>query len=78
MNISVEDISISAGRLLREAGSPDVADESGWACAWLQACGYPGLELLFEALDTTPPEARHPQLRRDTLGLDLQDRKSVV
>ena len=73
MNSSVEDISAAASRLLREAGSPDIADESSWACAWLQACGYPGLELLFEAIDTTPPEARTPQLTPDSLGLDLQN-----
>src|SRR5690349_6658851 len=62
VNISIEHISTAAGRLLREAGSPDIAEESGWACAWLQACGYPGLELMFEAIDTTSPEARNPQL----------------
>jgi hypothetical protein len=73
VNISVEDISAAAGRLLREAGSPEIADESGWACAWLQACGYPGVELMFEAIDTTPPEARHPQLMPDSIGLDLQN-----
>ncbi len=77
MNISFENISAAAGRLLHEAGSPDVAKESGWACAWLQACGYPGLELMFEALDTTPPQARHPQLTPDALGLDLHNISSV-
>jgi hypothetical protein len=73
VNISIEDISTAAGRLLREAGSPDIAEEGGWACAWLQACGYPGLELMFEAIDTTSPEARNPQLMPDALGLDLQN-----
>lgn len=68
-----EDISAAAGRLLREAGSPDIAAESGWACAWLQACGYPGLELMFEALDTTPPPGRNPALTPDSLGLDLHN-----
>jgi hypothetical protein len=59
--------------VLREAGSPDIAEKSGWACAWLQACGYPGLELMFEALYTTPPQARNPQLMPDSLGLDLHN-----
>jgi hypothetical protein len=71
--MSFENISAAAGRLLREAGSPDIAEESGWACAWLQACGYPGLELMFEALDTTPPATRNPQLTPDSLGLDLHN-----
>jgi hypothetical protein len=73
VNISFEDISVAASRLLRDAGSPDIAQDSGWACAWLQACGYPGLELMFEALGTTPPEARRPPLTPDPLGLDLQN-----
>jgi len=73
VNVSFESISAAACRLLREAGSPDIAEESGWACAWLQACGYPGLDLMFEALDTTPPLTRHPQLTPDSLGLDLHN-----
>ena len=71
--ITFEDISAAARRLLREAGSPGIAEESGWACAWLQACGYPGVELMFEALDTTPPQARNTALTPDPLGLDLHN-----
>jgi hypothetical protein len=73
VNVSLESLSAAASRLLRKAGSPEIAEESGWACAWLQACGYPGLEQLFEALDTTPRQARDPQLTPDALGLDLQN-----
>jgi hypothetical protein len=44
------------------------AREIGWAAAWLEACGYPGLQMLAEAL-------AHPvqdiELRRDAMGLDL-------
>jgi len=69
--IGFDDLSAAAARLLRDSGSPDIAEESGWACAWLAACGYPGVELLLEALDATPPEARHPVLEADVLGLDL-------
>ncbi len=71
MQVEFDDLSAAAARLLRENGSPDIAQDCGWACAWLQACSYPGLELLIEALDTTPPEARHPELTPDALGLDL-------
>ncbi len=72
-NISFEDLSAAASRLLRQDGAADIAETMGWACAWLEACSYPGLTLLFEALDTTPPEARHPALEPDVLGLDLRD-----
>jgi hypothetical protein len=73
VNVSFAVFSQAAARALNEAGSHDIADESGWACAWLQACGYPGLELLFEALDTTPPEERNPSVTPDVLGLDLHN-----
>ena len=73
VSIAIEDISASAGRRLRDAGSPEIAEESGWACAWLEACAYPGVELLLEALDTTPPEQRAQKLEPDVLGLDLRN-----
>jgi hypothetical protein len=73
VSISFEDVTAAASRLLRNAGSADIAEESGWACAWLQACGYPGIELLFEALEATPAEARNPVLAPDGLGLDLRN-----
>lgn len=42
---------------------------SAWACGWLQACGYPGVQLLLEALG----DERHSlALNRDALGLDLE------
>ena len=73
MSIAIEDISQAAARRLRDAGSPGIAEDSGWACAWLEACGYPGVELLLEALDTTPAAERSPVLEPDVLGLDLQN-----
>lgn len=73
MQIEFDELSAKAAQLLGKSGSPDIAEESGWACAWLQACAYPGLELLLEALDTTPPETRSPGLEPDTLGLDLRN-----
>jgi hypothetical protein len=48
------------------ADAPDMA----WAAAWLEACGYSGLELLSQALDD---ERRTLELTRDALGLDLQN-----
>jgi len=52
------------GRLATALGSGDIA----WACAWLEACGYPGLKLLAEALGD---DDRDRPLHRDVLGLDL-------
>lgn len=73
MQIGFDDLAATATRLLQNHGEAEIAQDLGWACAWLEACSYPGLTLLFEALDTTPPEARHPALEPDVLGLDLQD-----
>jgi hypothetical protein len=51
----------------REIGeSQDIA----WACAWLEACSYPGLRMLEEALQ----DARsNLVLQRDALGMDLDN-----
>jgi hypothetical protein len=62
----------AASRLLTVEDLPEIAKDCGEACAWLEACGYPGLKLLFEALDTTPASERHPDLVLDSLGLDLR------
>jgi hypothetical protein len=43
--------------------------DMAWACAWLEACGYPGLHMLAEALTDPVQEV---ELRRDAMGLDLQ------
>ena len=73
VTVPYDGLAKAATRLLDAAGLPDIAKDCGQACAWLDACGYPGLKLLFEALDTTPPEARHLELKPDALGLDLKD-----
>ena len=44
--------------------------EIAWACAWLEACGYPGLKLLVEALGDQRCDL---ELSRDALGLDLKN-----
>ena len=58
--------SIAALPGLRACGD---AGEIGWACTWLEACGYPGLTLLAEAL-ADPVRDFDP--RRDATGLDLR------
>jgi hypothetical protein len=63
----------AATRLLELENLPEIAKDCGEACAFLEACGYSGLKLLFEALDTTPAAERHPPLEPDTLGLDLKN-----
>jgi hypothetical protein len=63
----------AATRFLVAEDLPEIAKDCGEACAWLEACGYPGLKLLFEALDTTPAPERHPDLEPDSLGLDLHN-----
>jgi hypothetical protein len=44
--------------------------EIAWATLWLEACGYSGVKLLAEALGD---EARSLTLRRDALGIDLEN-----
>ena len=47
----------------RKSGSA----ETGWACAWLCACGYQGIGMLLEALADPP---RMPALAKTVLGVD--------
>lgn len=54
---------------LNQLDVPDAA-EIAWATVWLDACGYPGIALLAEALGD---ERRNLELARDALGLDLQN-----
>jgi hypothetical protein len=56
------------GQALASHGVPEPA-ETAWAALWLEACGYPGLDILAEAL---ADERRDLALCRDALGLDLQ------
>ncbi|MFN0190372.1 MAG: hypothetical protein ACKVP5_00105, partial [Aestuariivirga sp.] len=49
-------------------GRRNGAARTAWACGWLEACGYPGLKLLREALSEP---AANWQANRDALGLDL-------
>jgi hypothetical protein len=73
VTIPYDQLKEAATRLLEREDLPEIAKDCGAACAFLEACFYPGLKLLFEALDTTPAKERHPQLEPDTLGLDLKN-----
>ena len=57
------------GMLTAEIAGASGATGIAWACAWLEACGYPGVKLLIEALRE---ERRDLELVRDGLGLDLK------
>jgi hypothetical protein len=65
MRMTVTDIEALAERAI--AGRSGVA-RVPWACGWLEACGYPGLKLLLEALSEAPVGWA---AKRDALGLDL-------
>jgi hypothetical protein len=74
MSLSFDDVRSAASRALGYSGSaPGIPDDCGWACAWLEACGYPGLEMLAEALDETPREGRQPAFEIDVIGIDLRN-----
>jgi hypothetical protein len=68
------DIAAYAAAAVTKRGHADIAEASGQRVAWLEACGYPGLKLLSEALNNPPPL---PILRRDALGMDLHGVSSI-
>ena len=71
MTISFDDIQAAATAALTGAGTgPEIALDCGWACAWLEACGYKGIAMLLEALDETPPQQRMPELVWKLGGVD--------
>lgn len=73
MIASFDEVRRAAFRALDAGGAaPGVDDESGWACAWLEACGYAGLKMLGEALDETTRDDRRPSFVPDALGIDLR------
>lgn len=69
MHIDIETAERQIAARLTEIGATDAA-EIAWATVWLEACGYPGLKILVEALQE---EARSLALSRDALGIDLQN-----
>ena len=64
MRVSLDQIVNSAKRIIRE---PEMAARN---CAWLEACGYPGIRLLLEA---RADKRRALTLVPDAMGLDLQN-----
>jgi hypothetical protein len=74
MIVSFDELRRAAFRALDGGGAaPGIDDEAGWASAWLEACGYPGLKMLSEALDETPREGRRPSFVFDAIGVDLRN-----
>jgi hypothetical protein len=69
MHLSWDDLESRLANALARRSVPS-AREIAWACVWLQACGYPGLGLLAEALKD---EVKSAPLMRDALGLDLKN-----
>lgn len=52
MKTSFDEIRKIAFRALDSAGAPAGIDDDGaWACAWLEAAGYPGLQMLADFLE---------------------------
>ncbi len=64
MRVSLNQIASLAERAVPE---PEAAARN---CAWLEACGYPGIRLLLEA---RADERRALTLVPDAMGLDLQN-----
>jgi hypothetical protein len=64
MRLSFDQIVITAEQLMPEQ---KMAAKS---CAWLEACGYPGIKQLLEAKSD---ERRSLTLASDAIGLDLQN-----
>jgi len=64
MRVNLNQIVNSARRIIPE---PEAAARN---CAWLEACGYPGIRLLLEA---KAGERRSVKLVPDAMGLDLDN-----
>ena len=73
MNATFEQIrGLAAIRLAESQALPEAVTECAWACGWLEACSYPGLRMLEEALIETAVDDQRPALELDTMGLDLR------
>jgi hypothetical protein len=69
MTLSPPELASRVEAALLHRGIENAADIA-WACAWLEACGYPGLKMLAEAI---AGPAADLALNRDALGLDLHN-----
>jgi hypothetical protein len=71
MRANFDQIVTLAGRALASRGiSKEIAGVATKNCAWLEACGYPGIKLLLEA---RADGRRSLDLAPDAMGLDLQN-----
>ena len=69
MVLTLQDLENSVATLPAIRARGDARDVA-WATVWLEACGYPGLTMLAEAL---ADPVRDIELRRDAMGLDLDN-----
>lgn len=69
MKQTVDSIAAVTLRALTAAGHAAIADHAAQRCAWLEACGYPGISQLQDALADVETDAI---LEKDALGLDLK------
>jgi hypothetical protein len=70
MLVSLKQVEGCAEAHLKAHGFGAATDRRVADCVWLQAVGYPGLQLLVEALADTVQTAT---LEKDLMGLDLQN-----
>ncbi len=79
MKTSFDEIRKIASRALDGAGAPPGLDEDGgWACAWLEAAGYPGLRMLADLLDRAGPDELSAGLDKVTgARIDAKGRSAV-
>jgi hypothetical protein len=69
MKRSLQDIEEHALHALVARGHSQIAARAAKDCAWLEACGYPGLNMLVEGIVDRKTACK---LEPDVLGLDLQ------
>ena len=71
MRLNFDQIVAFAGKALLSRGiSAEIAHAAARNCAWLEACSYPGVKLLLEAL---ADGQRDIPLQPDAMGLDLHN-----
>ena len=70
MTIALTEVEARVSHLMTSCGHGNIAGGVAEDCAWLEACGYPGLKLLGEALSDPTTQLT---LMPDTMGLDLQN-----
>jgi hypothetical protein len=74
MQLNLLEIENCAHGTLVANGHAAIATRASQDCAWLEAVGYPGLQLLAEAVGD---KTDHAALEKDLMGLDLQNISSV-